>query len=138
MVIRKVHQYSDRGSIKDLINSATNLENTVTQLLPSDIRLQKLLEYANTYRDKDLLSSLGIITTDYISDKNALPLSVYRIRRMVSDIKAASPNIDQLSRQIAACFREPLSPEAIRYIQKRACIKTASIAKPPTFKRVSE
>jgi len=139
MAIRTVKQYTDRGSIKDLTTKVADEQSKLEcPDLPSIVRLKKLYEYAQLNKDNNLQSSLGFITTDYIADKNALPLSIYRIRRIVDDIKSKTPGkIEQLQEQFSHCFAPVASPEAQAYFNKNAMIKTASIRKPPVFRRVS-
>jgi hypothetical protein len=138
MPIRTVKQYTDRGKIKDLAKPGeVNEPETIPS--PSELRMKKLYEYAQLHKDQLLQSALGFITTDYISDKNALPLSAYRIRTIIEDIKAKSGGkIDQLSQQFVGYMTDELSPEAIEYLtKKRARVKTASARKPPSFWRAS-
>lgn len=139
MPIRTVKQRSERGSLKDLANASELAAESQYQPLPSELRMKTLFEYAQLNKDQDLQSSLGIITTDYISDKNALPLSVYRIRKIVADIKSKSgAQIDQLSQQFLQCLSSELSPETVDYFNKRNLrVKTASVKKPAIFWRAS-
>ena len=135
MPIRKVKQHSERGSIKDL---STRVEEEAIEhnLRPSDVRLQKLIGFAQENGDKNLQQALGFITTDYIHDKNALPLSVYRIRKIVADIKAVSASkIDNLQHQFEGCFTDEVSPEAKAFWSIKKRIKTAS-KKSSIFRRV--
>lgn len=135
MPIRRVKQQTDRGKIKDLVGANEPAEPQVKPLA-FELRMKKLFEYAQLHKDQRLQSALGFITTDYISDKNALPLSVYRIRKIVDDIKSRSAGqIDQLSAEFMEYMTDELSPEAIAYVTKRSRIKTASARKPPVFWR---
>jgi hypothetical protein len=140
MPIRSVKQRSDRGSLKDLVNSSVP-PTVVVEVQPSasEIRLKKLYEFAQLHKDYKLQAGLGIITTDYIADKNALPLSIYRIKKTVDDIKAKSPGkIEKLQEQFDGIFGEVLSQEALDYISKgRIRVKTASVRK-PVFWRASK
>lgn len=137
MPIRTVKQYTDRGKIKDLAKAG---EVTEPEALPSpsELRMKKLFEYAQLNKDKNLQAALGFITTDYIADKNAIPLSAYRIRQVVADIKAkSSGKIDALSQQFVGCLGDELSPETIDYLNsRRPRVKTASVRK-PVFWRAS-
>jgi len=136
MPIRSVPQRSDRGKIKDL--SKDLLLDNDEPPTPYEIRLKKLYEFSETYNNKELQSSLGFITTNYISDKNALPLSVYRIRQLVNEIKSKSPDtINQLSQQIGRYIQDGISVYAMAYLAKKTLIKTASI-KPRLFWRASK
>jgi hypothetical protein len=139
MPIRAVKQYTDRGKIKDLVKSSEIDAEPLFQPSSTELRMKKLFEYAQLHKDKELQSSLGIITTDYISDKNALPLSIYRIRQIVDDIKSkSSEKINQLSQQFMGCFNSEPSPEAIEYLSTRRSInKIASARRPPVFWRAS-
>lgn len=138
MPIRTVKQHSDRGKIKDL---ARTFDVTETEVSPSpfELRMKKLFEFAQLCKDQKLQSALGFITTDYVSDKNALPLTAYRVRQMISDIKSKSNGeIDRLSQDLAGYMMEDeISPEAIDYITRKKRIKTASARKAPLFRRVS-
>ena len=141
MSIRTVKQYSDRGSLTDLANVARAYEKGVQEVkpLPSELRMKQLYEYANLNNDNDLQSAIGFITTEYISDKNALPLSVYRLRKIVADIKSKSAgNIDRLALEFTECFVDSLGSIAKEYLNKRAMVKTASVRKPPLFWRVNK
>src|ERR1700722_17326603 len=116
MTIRAVKQHTDRGSIRDLVKSSEIGNELSTQPYPYEIRMKKLFEYAQLHKDKNLQSSLGFITTAYISDKNALPLSIYRIRQIVDDIKSKSADrINLLSQQLEECFSDKFSPLSTEY-----------------------
>lgn len=123
MPFRKVKQHSDRGSIKDLAQK----QESESPLLPSEIRLKRLFEFAQNNKDHNLQAALGFITTDYIHDKSALPLIVYRLRKTIADIKSKSPGkIEKLQLQFEKCFG--INPVRI---------KTASAWKSPIFRRAS-
>ncbi len=126
MPIRSVKQYSDRGKIKDLTGEPEVPPTSFEQ------RAKRLFDY-----DKNLQTAAGFITTDYIADKNALPLSVYRIRQIVDDIKSKSSGaIDQLSQELSSCITVTMAPEAQAYWDRRNTqVKTASVRKPPVFWR---
>ena len=134
MSIRRVKQHSDRGSIKDIAKPGEAEDKSLPSA--SELRMKKLYEFAQATRNPKLQSAIGFITTDYISDKNALPLSVYRIKQMVEDIKATSAGkIDQLALQLEGCMKDEIGAEAIEYItKKRARVKTASVRKPPFWR----
>jgi hypothetical protein len=134
MSIRKVKQYSDRGKIKDL--ASRRVAESEAELLPSDQRLKRLYEYAKLHNDHGILGALAFITTEYVEDKNALPLTAYRLREMVANIsKKSEDKICQLKIQLDECFGDELSSEAISYINCRKLIKTASV-RSPIFRRV--
>lgn len=138
MPIKRVSQLSDRGSIKDLIHprevEVGLLKNAPT---PAELRFKKLYEYSQTYKDTKMQQALGIITTDYISDKTALPLSIYRIRKVVEDIKSRpGSQIEKLEEQIAGHLHDGVSEELIAYLSSRR-VKIAAARKPPVFRRVS-
>lgn len=137
MPIKTVKQRSDRGKIKDLV---TLIEDKEIDLPPTsyEIRMKKLYEFAETYNNKELQLSLGFITTNYISDKNALPLSAYRIRQVVNDIKSKTPDlINQMSQQMGGYIQDEIGAEAIAYLTRKKRIKTASHCR-PSFWRVSK
>jgi hypothetical protein len=139
MPLRAVKQRSERGSLKDLATkqSVSLEQETNYQLTTSEVRLQKLYECAS--RDPKMQCALGVITTDYISDKNALPLSVYRLRKIVNDIKSRSGgHISQLEAQFSGFLTSEISQETIDLISKHRRVKTASARKPPVFRRASE
>lgn len=123
MSFKKARQYSDRGSIKNL----SQKQEVGSPPRAFELRLKKLFEFAQDNKDHNLQAALGFITTDYIHDKNALPLIVYRIRQTVADIKNKSPGkIEKLQLQFEKCF-------GINSNQ----IKTASAWKSPIFRRAS-
>jgi len=138
MPIRTVKQYSDRGKIKDLARSFEVGEPEVGPS-PFELRMKKLFEFAQLCKDQKLQEALGFITTDYVSDKNALPLTAYRVRQMISDIKSkSSTDIDRLSQDLSGYMTgDEISQEAIDYITRNKRIKTASARKPPLFWRAS-
>jgi DNA integrity scanning protein DisA with diadenylate cyclase activity len=134
MSIRKVKQYSDRGNIKDL----NDKHESEVPLLPTELRLKKLYDYAKLHHDNGILNILGFITTEYIDDKNALPLTAYRIRKIIADISSRSgEQIQQLKNEIDNCFEPALSKSALEYIGKKQLIKNAATRQPPVFRRVS-
>ena len=141
MPVRAAKQHTDRGSIKDLVQRQSGEMSAVAEdpFLPSELRMKKLYEYAQLHKDQKLRSALGFITTDYIADKNALPLSIYRIRKTVDEIKSkSSDKINQLAFQLSGYITNELSPEAIAYLaRKSAMTKIASKHRPPVFWRKS-
>ncbi|CAB4197065.1 hypothetical protein UFOVP1290_585 [uncultured Caudovirales phage] len=135
MVTRMVNQYSDRGNIKDLANK----HEAEIGISKCEMRLKSLYEYAKLNNNNLMLNSLGFITTNYIDDKNALPLTVYRIRKIVEEIKSKSGNnIALLKKQFDDCFSYEISKMASDYISNRQIIKRAMITKRPVFRRVSK
>lgn len=138
MSIKRVKQRSDRGSIKDLVNSQEVSIPTPRPATPAELRLKKLYEHAQNNKNHQMIAALGFITTDYIGDKNALPLSVYRIKQTVDKIKAQSNGkIDQLAQQFATFFKNEISSETISYLALgKARVKIANQNKPPVFRRV--
>jgi hypothetical protein len=135
MSIRRVKQHSDRGSIKDLVSGSTQVEPEFLAL-PAELRMKKLYEFAQITKDTNLQDALGFITTDYISDKNALPLSVYRLRKIIDDIKSKSGNkIEQLTQQFSSYFGDGLGAHAKEYLKDKSLLKTASVRKTPSFWR---
>ena len=137
-MIRQVSQLSDRGSIKDLVHPREAEVGLYKEPpTPAELRFKKLYEYAQTYKDIKLQGALGIITTDYIGDKNALPLSVYRLKKVVEDIKSRlGHEIEKLEQQFMSHLSDPVSSELVDYLSKKR-IKTAAVRKPPIFRRVS-
>lgn len=135
MPIRRVKTPSERGSIKDIAAGDTPYFPPE----PFELRAKQLFEHGALTNNKELQAATGFITTDYIADKNALPLSAYRIRQVVADIKSKSPDhIEQLSQEMEACISFEKSPEAVAYWKnKEARVKTASVRKTP-FRRVSK
>jgi hypothetical protein len=135
MTTRRSRQYSDRGSIKDI--AAGDIPSVPAE--DFEIRLKNLYEYAESNEDQNLLQAIGFITTDYISDKNALPLSVYRLRKIVADISSRPGNkIAELKLEFEGCFNSEISKELKEHLQKNAekkMIKTASRKRSPSFWR---
>lgn len=140
MPLRTVKQhYSERGSIKDLVANAKETPMPAEKPTGSELRMKKLFEYAQMHKDQDMQLALGFITTDYIGDKSALPLSVYRLRKIIDDIKSKSPGkFEALEGKFTACFAPPLSEEALDYLAKfKSRIKTAAPKQLPVFRRAS-
>jgi len=137
MPIRKVKQYSDRGSIKDLA-SGSNKQESEVPFLPSELRLKKLYEYAKLHNDTGILTALGFITTDYVGNKNALPLTAYRIKQIVADISSRIGNkIQEWKNILDKIMPEPLSKEAQNYINLKNMISKIASKKKPSFRRVA-
>lgn len=123
----KLKVYSDRGKISNLAQKHED-EIPVT---PMETRLKQLYEHAQLTRDKGLEDSLGFITTDYVGNKNALPVSIYRLREIVSNITAKSgAKIAEMRKELETCFELPV-------IEKSGLNKTASARKRSPFRRVS-
>jgi hypothetical protein len=125
MPIRTVKQHSDRGKIKDLVNQEPTIDPS-----PTELRMKKLFEYSQLNKDQGLESVLGFITTDYISDKNALPLSIYRLRKIVDDISSRPDSkVAHWKQLFEHVFSEGLSREAQDYLKKKI-VKRASTTQP--------
>lgn len=131
MPIRKVKQHSDRGKIQDL----TNKQESEALLISSELRLKTLYEHAKQNNNYGVLKELGFITTDYIEDKNALPLTIYRLRQIVADIKSKSPEIDEYSFHLSKLFGIEHTLEADAYWARKNLIKNAN-RNLPIFRRV--
>lgn len=142
MPIRAVKQYSDRGKLKNLekVENPYSLTALATPA-PSEVRFKKLYDFAKANKDNNLQAALGIITTDYIEDKNALPLSIYRLRQIVADIKSKSSGaIDEFAVQLIGCMSGiEMSPESVAYWNnKKTMRKIANVLKSPSFWRASK
>lgn len=125
MSIRIGKQHLDRGKIKDIVNQEPTIDPS-----PIELRMKKLFEYSKLNKDYDLESVLGFITTDYISDKNVLPLSIYRLRKIVDDISSRPDSkVAHWKHQFEQVFSEDLSHEAQDYLKKKM-IKKASVNRP--------
>src|SRR5271154_2866862 len=137
MPTRRAKVYSDRGSLKDLNSRPQTVGLEVEDPpTPFELRLKELYEHAQTYKNQKMLSALGFITTDYISDKNAIPLSVYRLRQIVAEYKSHSLHkVEALERQFAEHLGGGLSLEMLNYANRRRLIKSASVRKSPVFRR---
>lgn len=125
----KLKVYSDRGKISNL----TKKHEDEIPVTPMEERLKKLYEHAQVTHDKGLEDSLGFITTPYISDKAALPLSIYKLREIVSILSTKPGNkIAEMRQELEPCFDSPV-------IEKSGLSKTASriARKPGPFRRVS-
>lgn len=137
MAIRKVTPKSDRGSLKDLVAVQSGEVEAEEAPTPFELRLKNL--YESSRHNKEMQASLGFITTDYIGDKNAIPLSAYRIREVVKNIKSKSGDvINLLSQQMSGYITGELTDEAVSVVNnynKRGLIRTASTKKPPVFWR---
>lgn len=139
MPIRTVKQHSARGSLKYIANARRKAYQESLEIEPTsfELRIRSLFEFAESTKDKELQSTLGFITTDYIADKNALPLIAYRIRHEVADIKSKSPGIDKLSQELSGFLNQlEISPEAESYWKNKLALKkTASKKRAPSFWR---
>lgn len=127
MPIRTVKQYSDRGSLKNL----SQRHEDEVPYSTIELRIKKLYDYAHTHADASVLDCLGFITTEYINDKNALPLSVYRLRKIVSDISNKSGNkILKMKQDLDNCFfsseKHCLTAIKSESRQRESLIKVAS------------
>ncbi len=138
MPFRTVNQQSDRGKIKDLAHSIEVTHNHGSPPTAFELRMKKLFEFAELCNDAALKDALGFITTDYIADKNAMPLIAYRLRKIVSDIKSKSPaDFERLSQGFGGYMKQDeISKEAIAHI--KPLVKLASLKRTPVFRRVSE
>lgn len=145
MAIRSVKQYSDRGSLKNL----TQRQEDEVPYSSTELRIRKLYDYAHTHADAGVLDCLGFITTDYIGEKNALPLSVYRLRKIVSDISNKPGNkILEMKQNLDNCFfgneEHCLAVVKSEIRQHESLIKVASadrsldLKSKRSFRRVSE
>lgn len=134
MPIRRVNQTSDRGSIKNL----TQRQEDEVEFTSTEKRFKKLWDYAYDNKDVNFQQALGVITTDYIGDKTALPLSVYRLRKIVEDIKSRpGSQVEQLQSEFTGLIKDHVSPVIMAEISRKKFVKTASSCKPPVFRRVS-
>jgi len=134
MPIRHVKQNSERGSIKNLMQR----QEDEVELTSTEKRFKQLWDYACENKDVGIQNALGIITTDYIGDKNALPLSIYRIRKIVEDIKSRpGSRVSQLQEEFAGLIQDNVSPLLAEQMLQKKMIKTAGKRKPPVFRRVS-
>lgn len=95
-----------------------------------ELRMKSLYEYAIKHNDNELLRYSGFITTNYIEDKNALPLSVYRLRKIIEDIKLRdSKKISDLKVEMSSYLRNPTPVKDV--------IKKTASTKRSVFRRVS-
>lgn len=129
MPIRSVKQHSDRGSLKNLVKAQEEGDNLPPE--PFELRMRQLFEYCKLHKDEKMSSALGFITTDYISDKNALPLSVYRLRKIVDDISSRSDSeVSQLKNKFDEYLSADLSEEARAYLGRNKMKKLAKVRRP--------
>lgn len=144
MGIRSIKSPSDRGSLKHL----SQRHEDEVPFTSRELRIKKLYDYACAHADVNLLDSLGFITTNYIEDKNALPLSIYRLRKIVSDIVSKSEDkILKMKQELDNCFfrNEEHCLELVKSeIRQHEClIKVASadrsldLKRKRSFRRVS-
>lgn len=135
MPIRHVTQQSDRGSIKNL----TQRQEDEIEFTSTEKRFKKLWDLACNSKDTNFQRALGIITTDYIGDKTALPLSIYRLRKVIEDIKSRpGSRVAQLQKEFAGLIEDHVSPVVAEQVLHKKLVKTASSRKPPVFRRVSK
>jgi len=132
MPVRKVKQFSERGSIKDLAHAIENGDNL--EPTPFELRIKKICEFTELNKDKPLLDAMGFITGPHTFDKKSFPVAAYRLREIVADIKRKSPiDIDKLSLVFANSFTDELTPEVLAYMKNRGRIKKK--ASRPSFWR---
>lgn len=141
MPFKRVKQYSDRGSIKDLVGrediKAGEIEIPFTA---DELRIKKLYDYASYYRDSNLISAMGFITNEHVGSKEALPTNVYRLKQMVQDIEAKSGGkIAALAKEMSDCFfgeeQRCLTTMKSEARQRESLIKVASASSAPFNKR---
>ncbi len=128
MPIRTVKSYSDRGNIKQLVQRHEN-EVPFTNF---ELRIKKLYDCAVKNKNLCLLSSLGFITTDYINDKTALPLSIYRLRQITNNIiEQSKDKIFIMKQDLDNCFMANnqycLAVKKAENRQRESLIKVANV-----------
>ena len=148
---RRVKQYTDRGSIKDIqqrVNDSLE-EDPELPPTPDELRIKGLYEQAMVTRDQALLDSLGLIVmTGPAKD----PVALYRHREYVRGLKEKyAAEVEQSKEELSQCLlqSETGTPTEIRQnIYKQAMalatvlddsiVKTASAKGSPdnTFRRV--
>ena len=107
--------YSDRGSISNLNKS----KEVVEKLSSWEIRLQKIINYAMTYRDHGIMKALGFIYTD-INTSLGASVAIYRLKEQIAEISDKFSTIEQRKNELEKCFNTgiPISKEAQDYIAK--------------------
>jgi len=121
--------YSDRGKISDLNKPKEEVE----KLSSWEIRLQKIINYAMTYRDHGLMKALGFIYTD--NDKSlGMSVAIYRLKEQITII-SNTKKIEQRKNELEKCFNQKVfSKEAQDYIAKHYPLR--KIANNRSFGRV--
>lgn len=135
MPIRRVKQYSDRGSIKNLHNEDDD------NYPPTDLelRLKQLYERAVETRDHGLSDSLGFIT---MNSKSIDPVSVYRHREYVESLKSKLTTTENMKQIVDAMpFVDPAlacHPLSLSDIRKAQANSTYAIHRVEEFVKTAD
>ena len=135
MPIRRVKQYSDRGSIKDLHHGDDD------NYPPTDLelRLKQLYEHAVATRDQALSDSLGFIT---MNSQSIDPVSVYRHREYVESLKAKLTTKEDMKQIVEAMpYIDPglaVPPVSLPYIRERQANSTYAIHRIEEFVKMAD
>src|SRR5271166_3439344 len=84
----KLKIYSDRGSIKNIAAKQKEGLESEEPPTPEELHLKQLYEMAITHHDQDLTEKLGFVTIEYAGNKEALPISIHRLREVINTIAA--------------------------------------------------
>ena len=104
MPYRTVKKYSDRGSLKDLVQvqpeDLYSIEPT-----PQELRLKRIYEQSLLNKDSKLADSVGFIIMPESGNRASYPVSLYRHREYVKSLSAKLSNeINQFQNELSAYF----------------------------------
>lgn len=100
MPIRSAKTYSDRGSLKDVVNGDSYEPPTEEEL-----RLGKLYEYSEAVGDQQLKDSLGFIVMSNPGDRSTFPITIYQHREYVNTLsKKMVDQIQKTRQELESCF----------------------------------
>lgn len=108
MPIRPVKTYSDRGSIKDVLNGDSYEPPTAEEL-----KLKQLFEHAQATHDESLKEALGFIVMPGVGDRSSFPITLYRHREYIKSLsKKQASKIEKTKQELEECFKSmfPSSP----------------------------
>lgn len=114
MPIRQPKQiFSDRGSLKDLVNSnQLDDQEPPTQL---ELRMKELYEYATLHKNEALKESLGFIVMNQPGAKDAFPVTLFRHREYINSLQSKyKQRIDIISSELSKCIAVPDAPKKMK------------------------
>lgn len=102
MTYRAVKQYSDRGSLKDLVQIKTEDLDPPTSY---ELRLKALYERSLLCRDSSLSDAAGFIVMSGSGDRSGYPVNIYRHREYVKSLSAKlAGKIETMTQELLSYF----------------------------------
>ena len=124
---RRVKQYTDRGSIKDIQDRLNNSLEEDLELppTPEELQIQATYELAMVTRDQALIDSLGLIV---MTGSTKDPVSLYRHREYVNSLKAKfATQVEESKEELSQCLAqsEKDTPYSVNMEARRTAYKQA-------------